>query len=773
MTSVVHVMDLLPPGSAIDLDTCAREPIHLPGQVQPHGVLLVVRVADEVVLQVSDNSRELLGLVPEQLLGRTLTDVVGPGGATALRSLLIFDGPPGSESLEVHGLPYEALVYSPEPGYRAVELEPRAPDSEGDDARTLDARWLLNGLQAATSVEGLLQAATRLMREATGYDRVWAYRFQADGHGVIVAEAKTEQLPSFLGLHFPEGDIPAQARALYLRNGIRTIVDTDAAPARVEPVVNPDTQQWTDMSDGALRAVSPMHVTYLRQMGVRASASVALVVDGRLWGLLAAHHYAGPRRLGHRPRALSELLGVLVGMQIDGRQRTSAATALLELQEDQRRVLEAVAGAETAVEGLVADPEALLGLCRASGAVVRAGSELVRVGITPTRSRCEALLDALAAHPDPAFPEVLAISCLATALPELPGVADLAETAAGALVASLSKRHGNLLVWLRPEQLEEVTWGGKATGTPSPQNGVERLTPHGSFETWKQTVPLQCRPWLPEEALSAQQLRSSLGTLLLSRTEALSRANSELLRVNAELDAFAYSAGHDLREPLRGMSTQATFLVEDYGDLLDDKGRERLGRLVSQAARMGTLLDSLLDYATLGRSDLEPADVSVAAIAQDAWELVRSRVEETGAELRQGPDGVLHADATRLLEVLANLFDNALKYNKAEHPVVEVNVVALAATARGEEVVGQAADPFSEAPAPLVVCVSDNGIGIRPEDREVVFDVFRRLHGPGEYSGGSGAGLPIVRRIIERHGGRVWVEDSTGGGTCFCFTVQP
>jgi chemotaxis family two-component system sensor kinase Cph1 len=247
-------------------------------------------------------------------------------------------------------------------------------------------------------------------------------------------------------------------------------------------------------------------------------------------------------------------------------------------------VLEAVGAAETALAGLTADAQALLGVCRASGAVVRVGAELVQVGVTPPRAACEALLDAITDCSDPGSPDVLVMDCLSEALPDLPGVALMADTAAGALVASLSRRHGNLLVWLRPEQLQEVTWGGKADSAPTREQVVGRLTPHGSFETWKQTVPLRCRPWLPEEATSAQQLRSSLGSLLLGRTEALSRANSELLRVNAELDAFAYSAGHDLREPLRGMSTLATFLMEDYGDLLDDAGRERLGRLVNQAA---------------------------------------------------------------------------------------------------------------------------------------------------------------------------------------------
>jgi light-regulated signal transduction histidine kinase (bacteriophytochrome) len=252
----VALEDLLPPGEPIDLNNCAREPIHLPGAIQPHGLLLVVRLSDGLVVQASVNASEMLGGVVQAVVGSRLDELLGDAAPALLE-------PEGTGAqlgaVSVSGREYEFLTYPGEAGFCVVELEPVIADNAGDTgepASAQDVLALLDQLWGAGDAQQLLDRATATVRALTGHDRVWAYRFEDDGHGVIVAEAKSDHIDSFLGLHFPEGDIPAQARALYLRTGIRTIVDAQAAPVAVMPVRNPDTGAWTDMSDGALRAVS-------------------------------------------------------------------------------------------------------------------------------------------------------------------------------------------------------------------------------------------------------------------------------------------------------------------------------------------------------------------------------------------------------------------------------------------------------------------------------------------------------------------------------------
>jgi len=761
-------------GGAVTFDNCAHEPIEIPGAVQPHGALLVVRASDGTIVQATTNALAVLGTLAEAPLDRPLADVLGPGPAALLLGLCPADDtPPQSATVVLGERELDALMYCPAPGLRALELEPAHEDGADDGARSgtetvgpYDIRGLLERLRATASMDDLLGRAVAIMRELTGHDRVWAYRFAPDGHGVVVAEAKPDRLASFLGLHYPEGDIPAQARALYLRTGVRTIVDAQAEPAGL--VSSDASAVSVDMSDGALRAVSPMHIAYLRQMGVRASMSVALVVDGRLWGLLSAHHYSQPRRLGRHARAVVEMLGLLVGMQLDGFERADLSTGLLTLQHYQNRVLEQVAKARSVPEGLTADVEALLGVCGASGAIVRVGDDIFLVGDTPSRPRCVDLLRALHAEADTG--DLLAVDCVSDEYPEF---ADIAGTAAGALWVPLSRRQANVVVWLRPEHVSEVTWGDPVASVAVGPDGDERLTPRGSFERWTETVRLRCRPWLSEELVSVRQLHGALGTLLIAQAEALARANGELVRANAELDAFAYSAAHDLREPLRGVTTLANFMVEDYQDVLDEVGRKRMGRLISQAQRMARLLDSLMEYATLGRSEITLEEVTVIALADEAVEALRVRFDDRHAEFRHGPDATVRGDPVQLVEVLTNLVANALKYNDDEHPVVEVGVMALDATTHGHELPEVSRNAFARSTDPLVVYVSDNGIGIQPEDREEAFRVFRRLHTNPDYGPGSGAGLAIVRRIVERHGGSVWIEDGDLGGSRVCFTVEP
>jgi light-regulated signal transduction histidine kinase (bacteriophytochrome) len=759
--------DFLPPGEPVNLGNCAREPIHLPGSIQPHGLLFVVGLTDGKVVQASENAAEMLGWASGSVLGSQLAKLLGAEAEDLLARGASPD--PQTSTIAVAGRQFDALTYEAELGFRVVELEPSS-DETGDGPRPedeLDVLALIDELSSATESDQLLTRAAITMREVTGHERVWAYRFEDDGHGVIVAESKSDDLDSFLGLHYPEGDIPAQARALYLRNGLRTIVDAQASPVAVTPLTNPETGAWTDMSDGALRAVSPMHVTYLTQMGVRASISAAIVVDGRLWGLLSGHHYDQPRRLSRHARTLVEVLARLVGIQIDALERSRSADELLTLRQHQAEVLEQVAQAADLPAGLAADPAALLGVCRAGGAIIRVGSEMVTVGQTPKADRCAALLEAIVDREDGG--EGLCLDALSAEHAEF---AQDAPTAAGILVLPLSRRQGNLLVWLRPEQVREVTWGNGARSGVSDAGGVEPLTPRGSFERWKEIVRLRSRPWRPEELTSAYQLRSSLGTLLLSRAEALARVNAELLRVNGELDDFAHTAAHDLREPLRGMNSLTTFVIEDSWDVLDETARNRLTRVLAHAHRMEKLLDSLLGYATLGRAKLELEEASVLEVAKEAVEVLLVRAEDKAAELRYGPDATVSCDRPGLLEVLVNLVDNALKYGPDAAPVIEIGVIGLGDTVQGSAAFAPLKSPLAENPDPVVVYVADNGIGIAPENREEVFRIFHRLHAPDAHGGGSGAGLSIARRIVERHGGNIWIEDGIDGGVRVCFTLE-
>ncbi|MBZ0252026.1 MAG: hypothetical protein K8I02_01685, partial [Candidatus Methylomirabilis sp.] len=247
------------------------------------------------------------------------------------------------------------------------------------------------------------------------------------------------------------------------------------------------------------------------------------------------------------------------------------------------------------------------------------------------------------------------------------------------------------------------------------------------------------------------------------RTEAALAARSEELeRSNKELDDFAYIASHDLKEPLRGISHYAQFLMEDYGDKLDEEGKDRLVTLGRLTQRMEKLIDSLLEYSRAGRVHLAIADTDLNDVVHDVLESLNFSLKERGVEVRvPEPLPTVACDRVRTTEVFRNLVTNAMKYNDKPRKSVEIGVRKPAA--EDEERAGLRGP---------VLYVRDNGIGIREKHLDKVFQMFRRLHGQDKYGGGTGVGLALQHLLDERQGGRIWVESVFGEGTTFYFTVR-
>ncbi|MBJ7472757.1 MAG: GAF domain-containing protein [Solirubrobacteraceae bacterium] len=754
----------LPPGTPVDLDNCAREPIHLPGGVQSHGAVLVARAADRVIVQTSANIADVLLEPVDAVLGATLDHFLGPDVAARLAGAAQDESGPSvrvdrCETLQ--GTPLELHAFCPAPGLIGVDLE-LAGVHPADAAQivTRVSGWGAH-LAGVTSTEGIVAVAATALRELTGFDRTWAYRFEPDGHGVVVAEDRREDLTSFLGLHFPEGDIPRQARDLYLRSGVRVIHDAASTDAPLVPLENPETGAWLDLSGSGLRAVSPMHVRYLLNMGVRSSMSVPLVVGGKLWGLLSAHHYGAPSRVPFRVRGECELLGVMTSMQLAATTELAQAKARAGLQVAVSRVTEAAAGEDAFIDGLVADPDALLAVCGAAGCIVAISGEQRLVGNVGERATVDRIMAAVKRRTD----DLVVTDGIGF---DDPTVDDLAGSVSGIIAFALSRTQGNWIAWVRPETVHEVTWGNrdKSLVRRSPQGDLE-LGQRESFERWAEEVRGRATPWSPAEVESVRELRSALGSLLIARTERLARLNDELARSNDELDAFAYAAAHDLREPVRGVEQVADFLLEDHGDALGEDGRRQVETILRLSDRMDGLLSSLLTYAELGEAKWTRSRVHLPSIVDDVREMLAASLPP-GASI-DVDDTWVDADESGLRQLLLNLIWNATKYSSGP-PVIRVGTRWLSQAEAGTPRVRRSLVSDHE---PIAVFVEDEGIGIAPEHHEHVFALFRRLHAKDEFGGGHGAGLALCRRIVERHGGVMWVESELGQGARFWFTLAP
>lgn len=750
------------------ITTCDSEPVQTPGCIQAHGAMLVLRLSDLTVLQASENCAAVLGHAAQALLGRQAALVVGEDGERRLRQFLA-DEPTENNPLYALTLPprgdrppFDVTVHSVD-GVAVVEFEAtRRTDVREPDYYAL-IKKTVSRLQTADTLLQFCDIAAQEVRALTGLDRVMIYRFHADGHGEVFSESRRADLAPWLGLHYPAQDIPKPAREVLTKVWIRPLPDVDGGLAELVPLTNPDTGKPLTMTYCALRGTSLLHTEYLRNMEVTASLTMPIRRDAELWGMIACHHYAGPRFVPFQARAACELLAHVVSLQYKAADDREHDRYRLKL-EGVHQELVAQAAREGGLSAIIDGKPALLDGLAAGGAALYHRDRWWRVGNTPTEAQLEGLGDWLNARPD--FTHSTRPLYVTDSLGhDYPAGSAFADVAAGLLAFPLSRTGRNLLLWFRPEMARTISWAGdphekpKALGPNGP-----RLTPRRSFALFEESVRGRSRPWTAVEVNAAAQLRTLLLELVVSKVEQLSTLNADLARSNEELDAFAYVASHDLKEPLRGIHRYAHQLLE-AAPPADEEQRSRLAGLSRLTLRMDSLIDSLLHFSRVGREALEFQPVDLNEVLAESAEMVDARRLESRCEIAvPRPLPRARCDRVRVREVFVNLLSNALKYSDKAEQRIEVGHIEP-----GED------HPRSGWPdgaaGESTYYVKDNGIGIQPRHFEHVFKMFKRLHGRDAYGGGTGAGLTIVKKLVERHQGQVWLESVPGVGTTFFFTL--
>jgi light-regulated signal transduction histidine kinase (bacteriophytochrome) len=269
-------------------------------------------------------------------------------------------------------------------------------------------------------------------------------------------------------------------------------------------------------------------------------------------------------------------------------------------------------------------------------------------------------------------------------------------------------------------------------------------------------------------AISYAIARQQADEALTRQAEDLAQANAALVRSNQDLDEFAYTVSHDLKEPLRGLHTYASILLEDYGKVLDAEGQAKLATLTRLAQRMDGLIDALLELSRVGRAELAMQETAIGQVVDEVVDSLALFLLEAHGEVRIAtPLPSIYCDKVRVRQIFQNLITNAIKYNDTPQKWVELGVIE----ARPTDHRAQPTVHSSQASSAPVLYVRDNGIGIPQQHQTAIFGIFRRLHGRDKFGGGTGVGLTIVKKIVDRHGGRIWVESSPGAGTTFCFTL--
>jgi len=505
-----------PPFGAADLTNCERELIHLAGSIQPYGVLLVLREPDLTVVQASINTEQTLGVAHRELLGQPVVRLGGDLAAQVAglaKSNLLMKATPLRCFLMRNNeeVWFEGSLHRLSRGILIIELQADTVAEQPDEASNLPQLLAeaVGRITSAGSIQQLGDEVVRCVRDLTKYDRVMVYQFDGEGHGEVIAEAREETLEPFLGQHYPASDIPQRARELYLRNRLRVLADVDYLPVPIVPRYVPQSGEELDMSLCHLRSMSPLHLQYLRNMGVTATLVASLVREGRLWGLIACHHYS-TKSVASETRAACELLTEVVSTRISALENHAQVEAELFVRELEHRLVRAATQTGDWRDALFDSPnDQLLRPLDATGAVLFYQGEILTAGETPSRPELRAIAAWLENdNRDPLFHT----SALARVNSELRPLAGLTT---GLLAIELSRGDGEYLVWFRKEQIRTVTWAGNPGKPMHVGNDPMDLSPRRSFAAWSELVRDTAKPWSQTELAIATAVRISLVDMIL------------------------------------------------------------------------------------------------------------------------------------------------------------------------------------------------------------------------------------------------------------------
>ncbi len=715
---------------------CEAEPIRIPGAIQPHGVLIGLDPRTLKITQVSANSSALFGVDASDVLNRPLEALIGrPGGDTLLKALSLnrlLDTEP--LFAEVNGGTFDVRAHRHD-DVTIVEFERQASSVRGGATTDARLRSALSRMQRPESMRDICSITVEEIRRLTGFDRVLLYQFDEEGHGDVIEEARAEDVDAYLGHHFPASDIPRQARELYLLNWLRLIPNASYVPVPLIPERRPNGAPL-DLSFSTLRSVSPVHLEYLRNMGVEASMSVSLVRDGKLWGLIACHHRAA-HHVSFAARAACEVIGRVASLQIAAIEEIESRTFRDSRAGIEAKLVDAMRNTqEEPTLALLQRGDALLALVDASGAAVCSSAGVHTVGVTPSSAELAALLAWIAR-------EGCGSALHTDRLSERhPPAAAYSDVASGLLAVALPGVETSYVLWFRSELVRTVSWAGNPIKATQAGEGREAFRPRTSFETWQEVLRGRSRDWRHEEVDAVEDLRRRAIEVDLGRQ--IARAE-QAVRHRDETVAIL---SHDLKTPLQVIHLASGALRREGSARMRALTIDRVERAVQ---RMNTLIHDLLDLAKIeaGRVELTRKPCLASSLLLDTFTILSPLADAKDIRLDRAGEARVHADGDRLFQVLSNLVGNAVKFTPAGGAV----------TVQVEDVAGDA----------VRFAITDNGPGIAAFELGHIFD--RYWHARRGRGAGTGLGLYIAKGIIEAHGGRLWVESVLGAGSTFYFTL--
>ena len=740
-------------------ENCDQEQIHLLGHIQSHGILIGINELDLTIAQISDNTIEFFNIPASSLIEQPLSILFPEPQIDILVSFLsrkdleIFNPTKITIQIEQNKYLFQGIMHRSD-GLLILELEPLPTDSDSSLSFYHLAKSAAANVRQAKDFAEMSGLLVQEIRKITQCDRVMIYRFEPDNSGIVIAEAKDEQIESFLGLHFLADDIPELARKLYYKNWLRQIVDVNSHPVPIVPLNNPITQEPIDLSFSTLRSVSPIHIKYLQKMGVSASFSISLISAGKLWGLIACHHFF-PQYIDYEARKACEFLAQVMSIEIVSRYEQELKTAQKKIKIVQAKLKQNILGAKQSINQIFSqNADSLFDLVNAQGVAICLSDRISKIGTCPPQKFISSLVLWLETKSE----DVFHTNCLSCLYPEAQAVKDIAS---GILALSISLNHTSYhIIWFRCEVIQTVDWAGDPNKLALDDEW--ELNPQRSFDLWKETVKAKSLPWDEVEIETASELRSTLMLAALEFSQQSLKLEAERAQVASQAkSSFLARMSHELRTPLNAI-LGCTQLMN-----LDNSLTQTIGEYVNiisySSDHLLCLIDDILEMSKIeaGKIVLEETQFDFHLFLHNLREMMQIKAKDKNLQLifavHPNSPQYIKADERKLRQILLNLLGNAIKFTNQGYVLLHVSLMDK------KEASSKAIIHFE---------LEDSGRGIAPEEIDNLFEAFVQTSSGRESQTGTGLGLAISQQFANCMGSHISVSSALNKGTVFQFDLE-
>ncbi|SHI34102.1 multi-sensor signal transduction histidine kinase [Mesonia phycicola] len=726
----------------INITNCDREPIHNIEQTQQHGVILVIDTTSKKIVQASENCLHLLGIDIKEIINQSLDKVLSTKKVNILYNTIQNSNTLYPQEATFKNKKYLVIPHLSADNHLILDIEP-AGETINPIQFQEELVKILHEIKDSDSIEEMSNQAALLVKNLYGYHRVMIYRFDEEWNGEVIAETKEEHLESWLGLHYPSTDLPKPARKIFLKQGVRIISDVNHSPSPLLPQLD----KKIDLSKSELRGVSPIHIEYLTNMKVGASLTSAIILNGKLWGLIACHHYQ-PKFINYHQRQSCKFLSQILANKLALKTSNTFLEKINSSEEIRKKLLNQIDHSKSIKNALTQQSIKFTDILDCHGGAVCYNGKLTLIGNTPKKNEVKKIIsEVLKKQNDAVF-----FTKKLTRFHQ--DASAYKDTASGILSVRIGNDTDNYLIWFRAEESHHISWGGNPEKKGFVKNGIQYLHPRKSFERWTEKVSGIANAWNTYDIEAATNLQDSITHVIVKRQkDKIKKLNKNLVEVNKELKILSYSITHDLRAPLRGIDGYSRILQSKYANQLDQFGKSALNTILASTEEMDVLIEDILLYSKAGQQDLNITTYSTQQQIETIITAQNITSDTSNVEIKIAENlPEITGDKKMLSQVFSNLINNAVKYSSKEtNPKIEIGA---------EKKLDK-----------TIYYIKDNGIGFDPQYKNKIFDVFSRVAASTDFKG-AGIGLATVKRIVKKHKGKVWAESSLGNGASFYFYVD-